>query len=246
MLSPISWPLYGVFAGIFLVLAYALIGWLYYRDEAKQFFKQQVKDKPGNGQPPELAGAVKPEPGMASGSLDELMQGTLPDCLEEIKWFFDQAAKDGVGPDELPGLLAPLLEPYAHLFDEGFGNAIRQQIRVECREQMGYELPEKNRLLARYMGSGLAALLVLFSGMARAQDGNSGIQQATTMVKGYFDTGCNLMYAIGAVVGIVGAIKVYQKWNAGEPDTGKVAAAWFGSCIFLVVVATVIKSFFGL
>ena len=81
---------------------------------------------------------------------------------------------------------------------------------------------------------------------ALAQDGNAGINQATTMVKGYFDTGCNLMYAIGAVVGIIGAIKVYQKWNAGEPDTGKVAASWFGSCIFLVVVATVIKSFFGL
>jgi Domain of unknown function (DUF4134) len=81
---------------------------------------------------------------------------------------------------------------------------------------------------------------------ALAQDGNAGIQQATTMVQGYFTTGCNLMYAIGAVVGIVGAIKVFNKWNAGEPDTNKVAAAWFGSCIFLVVVATVIKSFFGL
>lgn len=79
-----------------------------------------------------------------------------------------------------------------------------------------------------------------------AQDGNSGIQQATTMVQGYFNTGCNLMYAIGAVIGLVGAVKVFNKWNAGEPDTSKVAAAWFGSCIFLVVVATVIKSFFGL
>ena len=37
-----------------------------------------------------------------------------------------------------------------------------------------------------------------------------------------------------------------SKWNAGEPDTNKVAAAWFGSCIFLVVVATVLKSFFGI
>ncbi|WP_354437183.1 DUF4134 domain-containing protein [Mucilaginibacter rubeus] len=79
-----------------------------------------------------------------------------------------------------------------------------------------------------------------------AQDGAAGITQATTMVKGYFDAGCNLMYAIGAVLGIVGAIKVFRKWNEGEPDTNKVAAAWFGSCIFLVVVATVIKSFFGL
>lgn len=78
------------------------------------------------------------------------------------------------------------------------------------------------------------------------QDGNSGINSATTQVKGYFDSGCNLMYAIGSVVGIIGAIKVFNKWNAGEPDTNKVAAAWFGSCVFLVVVATVLKSFFGL
>ncbi|HTK21059.1 MAG TPA: DUF4134 domain-containing protein [Mucilaginibacter sp.] len=78
------------------------------------------------------------------------------------------------------------------------------------------------------------------------QDGNSGINSATTQVKSYFDSGCNLMYAIGAVVGIIGAIKVFNKWNAGEPDTNKVAAAWFGSCVFLVVVATVLKSFFGL
>jgi hypothetical protein len=79
-----------------------------------------------------------------------------------------------------------------------------------------------------------------------AQDGEAGIREATNKVKGYFDTGCDLMYAIGAVVGIIGAIKVFNKWNAGEPDTNKVAAAWFGSCIFLVVVATVLKSFFGL
>jgi hypothetical protein len=78
-----------------------------------------------------------------------------------------------------------------------------------------------------------------------AQDGNSGITAATTQVKSYFSTGTSLMYAIGAIVGLVGAIKVYKKWNDGEHDTGKVASSWFGSCIFLVVVATVLKSFFG-
>lgn len=92
----------------------------------------------------------------------------------------------------------------------------------------------------------LSFSFLLFALSSSAQDGNAGIQQATTLVQGYFSTGITLMYAIGAVVGIVGAVKVYQKWNAGEPDTGKVAASWFGSCIFLVVVATVIKSFFGL
>ena len=78
-----------------------------------------------------------------------------------------------------------------------------------------------------------------------AQDGNAGINEANMRVRSYFDTGTSLMYAIGAVLGLIGAVKVYQKWNSGDPDTGRVAAAWFGSCIFLVVVATVLKSFFG-
>ncbi|TKK64716.1 DUF4134 domain-containing protein [Ilyomonas limi] len=95
----------------------------------------------------------------------------------------------------------------------------------------------------------LAAIMVtVFASnlLAQTADGNAGIQEATDMVVSYFDTGCNLMYAIGAVSGIIGAVKVYQKWNQGDHDTGKVAAAWFGSCIFLVIVATVLKSFFGI
>jgi hypothetical protein len=82
--------------------------------------------------------------------------------------------------------------------------------------------------------------------VAYGQDGNAGINEAATQVKGYFETGTQLMYAIGAVLGLVGAVKVYQKWNSGDPDTSKVAAAWFGSCVFLVIVATVLGSFFGI
>lgn len=94
---------------------------------------------------------------------------------------------------------------------------------------------------------GLALIVYLVSyALAEAQDGNAGINEATMRVRSYFTTGTNLMYAIGAVLGLVGAIKVYQKWNSGDPDTGKVAAAWFGSCVFLVIVATVLRSFFGI
>lgn len=77
------------------------------------------------------------------------------------------------------------------------------------------------------------------------QDGNAGINEANQKVRSYFSSGTNLMYAVGAILGLIGAVKVYSKWNSGDPDTGKVAAAWFGSCVFLVVVATVIRSFFG-
>jgi hypothetical protein len=90
----------------------------------------------------------------------------------------------------------------------------------------------------------LAAIAVAIA--SRAQDAVAGLNEANTKVRSYFDAGTNLMYAVGAVLGLIGAVKVYQKWNAGDPDTSKVAAAWFGSCIFLVIVATVIKSFFGI
>lgn len=81
--------------------------------------------------------------------------------------------------------------------------------------------------------------------IAYGQSGQQGISNATSEVRGYFGVGVNLVYAIGAIVGLVGAVKVYNKWSNGEPDTGKVASSWFGACIFLVVVATVLRGFFG-
>ena len=91
----------------------------------------------------------------------------------------------------------------------------------------------------------LTLTLLLTGIILYAQDGNAGINEANTKVRGYFASGTNLMYAVGAILGLIGAVKVYSKWNSGDPDTGKMAAAWFGSCVFLVVVATVIRSFFG-
>ncbi len=92
----------------------------------------------------------------------------------------------------------------------------------------------------------MMAISVLSAQQSIAQDGSAGIEEADGLVREYFEVGINLMYAIGAVVGLIGAVRVYNKWSSGQPDTGQTAAAWFGSCIFLVIVATVLRSFFGL
>jgi hypothetical protein len=110
-------------------------------------------------------------------------------------------------------------------------------IMKTCRWNF-YKAPKPGLIMA-------VVLLLAVQYNAAAQDGLAGINEANDQVRSYFDAGCDLMYAIGAVLGLIGAVKVYQKWNAGDQDTSKVAAAWFGSCIFLVVVATVIQSFFG-
>ena len=75
-------------------------------------------------------------------------------------------------------------------------------------------------------------------------NGMAGINEATKVVTSYFDPGTKLIYAIGAVVGLIGGIKVYNKFSSGDPDTSKTAASWFGACIFLIVAATILRSFF--
>ncbi|MEG1025007.1 MAG: DUF4134 domain-containing protein [Flavobacterium sp.] len=91
----------------------------------------------------------------------------------------------------------------------------------------------------------LMATVTLSAIAASAQgNGNAGIQEATQMVTSYFDPATQLIYAIGAVVGLIGGVKVYNKFSSGDPDTSKTAASWFGACIFLIVAATILRSFF--
>nr|WP_288834392.1 DUF4134 domain-containing protein [uncultured Flavobacterium sp.] len=87
------------------------------------------------------------------------------------------------------------------------------------------------------------AMLSAFGAMAQG-NGSAGINEATQMVTSYFDPATQLIYAIGAVVGLIGGVKVYGKFSSGDPDTSKTAASWFGACIFLIVAATILRSFF--
>ena len=92
----------------------------------------------------------------------------------------------------------------------------------------------------------LLAGVALLSGFGVFAQGNgsAGINEATQMVTSYFDPATQLIYAIGAVVGLIGGVKVYNKFSSGDPDTSKTAASWFGACIFLIVAATILRSFF--
>ena len=87
-----------------------------------------------------------------------------------------------------------------------------------------------------------SAALLMAASSAFAQ--GNGMAGATNMVTSYFDPATKLIYAIGAVVGLIGGVKVYGKFSSGDPDTSKTAASWFGACIFLIVAATILRSFF--
>ena len=54
---------------------------------------------------------------------------------------------------------------------------------------------------------------------AAAQQGNgmAGIQEATQMVTSYFDPATKLIYAIGAVIGLIGGVRVLSLIHISEP-----------------------------
>ena len=91
----------------------------------------------------------------------------------------------------------------------------------------------------------MLCVFVTASVFAQGQ-GLAGINEAIEkhMMTSYFDPATKLCYAIGAVLGLVGGIKTYSKFSSGDPDTSKTAASWFFACIFLIVAATILRSFF--
>jgi hypothetical protein len=95
----------------------------------------------------------------------------------------------------------------------------------------------------RFFFSAVALCMTAMSAMAQG-NGSAGITEATQMVTSYFDPATKLIYALGAVIGLIGGVKVYSKFSSGDPDTSKTAASWFGACIFLIVSATILRSFF--
>lgn len=62
----------------------------------------------------------------------------------------------------------------------------------------------------------VAILFVAANATYAAGNGQAGITEATNMITSYFDPGTKLVYAIGAVVGLIGGIKVYNKFVRRE------------------------------
>jgi hypothetical protein len=93
---------------------------------------------------------------------------------------------------------------------------------------------------------GLAFVALFFLGVYNSlAQSSAGIDQATAEVNSYVDPVANLIIAIGAVVGLIGGVRVYIKWQSGDQDTQKAIMGWFGACLFLILVGVVIRSFFS-
>ena len=74
---------------------------------------------------------------------------------------------------------------------------------------------------------------------------DDGIQSATNEITDAASTLSTLCLAIGAVVGLVGAVRIYIKWNNGDQDVTKAILGWGGAALFLIASGAIISGFFG-
>ena len=259
MLVWISWGHYWGGIAIVAIVYYGLLIWRYFCWRGFIFWRRSDGTaRSGSGQPDRQASLFS----------QESLGGSPPDPEEwaalmmQIKGLLATAAKTQLPRMELIGCIRETLTAHRDFRGTPVEEAVSEVLRRAFRKQLGLTLgPEdlvwlwggQREVTAKGAGGhlekGAVVILALVAGLkvsAQTADGNAGITQANTLIRGYFTTAVQLMYAIGAIVGLVGAVHVYIKWSRGDHDTQRVAMAWFGACIFLVVVATVIQSFFGL
>ena len=77
-----------------------------------------------------------------------------------------------------------------------------------------------------------------------AAPGVTGIYGAAADVRSFYKSVTDLIMAIGGLVGLVGGLRVYIKWNSGDRDITPDVMSWVGSSIFLLLVSVVMKSMF--
>lgn len=105
---------------------------------------------------------------------------------------------------------------------------------------------KKNNLQKLLFGCFAFLLTVPCLAMPALLDITTGIDGAANQVKSVFSNVSNLVLMVGAVVGLAGGIRVYNKWNNGDQDVQKELIGWAGACVFLLLSGTTLKLFFGI
>jgi hypothetical protein len=78
---------------------------------------------------------------------------------------------------------------------------------------------------------------------AGIERGASTLTTLTDSLERYIDPVTTVVYVVAAIVGLMGAIRVYTLWQQGERVMAT-ASGWFGSALFLLIANTVLRSMF--
>ncbi|GHB87366.1 DUF4134 family protein [Persicitalea jodogahamensis] len=74
--------------------------------------------------------------------------------------------------------------------------------------------------------------------------GASALSSLTTSLQDYIDPVTTVVYVVAAVVGLVGALRVFVNWQNGKENVMATATGWLGACLFLLIANTVLRAMF--
>ena len=92
----------------------------------------------------------------------------------------------------------------------------------------------------------LAVVCLVSSDVFAAGAGATGLETANTEVRKYLTPVSKIVLGVGGIVALIGAVRIYQKWNSGDQDINKELVSYGGSAAFLIIAPIVIKAMFGL
>lgn len=112
-----------------------------------------------------------------------------------------------------------------------------KKIGLELRKGIKSELPRILPLLAIVCFCGITAF-------AAGGDGAVAISQVTADIEKYVGPVKKLIYAIAAVIALVGAFNIYHKMTNGDQDVKKTVMLVLGGCIALLAMAEALPAMF--
>ena len=89
----------------------------------------------------------------------------------------------------------------------------------------------------------VVAMLAIFSMPAFAAA--DPFADATSTITGYAPSVKKLLYAIAAIIALVGAFNVYHKMTNGDQDVKKTIMLTLGGCIAMLALSEALPAFFG-
>jgi Domain of unknown function (DUF4134) len=92
-----------------------------------------------------------------------------------------------------------------------------------------------------------AFLLFTISSLAQPggiQSGAAALDGLTNDMEAYMDPITTVVYVVAALIGLVGALRVYIAWQQGKDNVMSSATGWFGACLFILIANTVLRAMF--
>lgn len=97
-------------------------------------------------------------------------------------------------------------------------------------------------------GAFLCAILLLLGtqeAFAGVSAGAQAINQIASDFQGLVEPVRKFVFIIASIMGLVGAVQLFFKFQNGDQDLTKRAMMWFGGCFALLALAAALPLFFG-